>query len=67
MPWSDVVPFGPPLTFASEVERKALCSVDRPDSAFEHASMDIVTSRKHARSAAARMFLGELLKKVGED
>ena len=64
---SDVVSFMPPLTFANEVERKALCGVDLLDSAFEHASIDIVTSRKHALSAAARVFLAELLKKVRRD
>jgi len=64
---SEVVSFTPPLTFTHEVERKALCGVDVPYSAVEHASIDIVMSRKHALSAAPWVFLGELLKKVRRD
>lgn len=61
---SDVISFMPPLTFAHEVEEGTLCGIGLSDVTFEHASIDIVTLRKHVLPSAARAFLGALLKKV---
>lgn len=61
---SDVVSFMPPLTFAHEAELGVLRGIDLLDNASEHASIDIITSRKHALSSAARVFLAALLKRV---
>jgi hypothetical protein len=61
---SDVVSFMPPLTFAQEVESGVLRSIKFVESSFEHASVDIVTSRRHVLPSAPQAFLQALLAKV---